>query len=87
MLLPSLLRPWARVFSESPKGKEGNENMLIADSIRDAEIADSGNANRTSMAHGVTFPHMKIAFSDGCITREKNNKQARIENRRVFGEL
>jgi hypothetical protein len=74
-------------FSESPKGKEGNENMLITDSIRDAEVADSRDSNRTSLAHGETFPDMNIAAFEGCITREKNDKQARIENRRVFGEL
>jgi hypothetical protein len=61
--------------------------MLITDSIRDAEVADSRDSNRTSPAHGETFPDMNIAASEGCITREKNDKQARIENRRVFGEL
>ena len=37
--------------------------MFIADSIRDAEIADSRNSNGTSVTHGVTFPGLKIALS------------------------
>ena len=69
------------------EGKGAHENMFVADSIRDAEIADSRNSNRTSMAHGVAFPHMKIAASDGLITREQNYHQAHIENLRIIGEL
>ena len=72
---------------ESTNGKKGNENVFVADAIRDAEFANSRNSNGASAVHGVKFPGMKIAVSDGRITREKNYQQTRIENLRVIGKL
>ena len=51
-------------LSESANGKKGNENVFIANSIRD-EIGASRESDGTSAAHGVTFPGMKIALTGG----------------------
>ena len=55
------------IDSESTERKKGNESVFVSDSIRDAKIADSRHSNRTSMAHGMAFPHMQIAVSNRCI--------------------
>jgi hypothetical protein len=59
-------------LSESTNGKKGNENVFIADSIPDAEIAGSWESDGTSAARGVTFPGMQIALTGGRVTGEKN---------------